>query len=266
MRSAAGLAVVGLLSVILGYGVCNAQMKDPFLEDGRLAKAFCQSPAFKQTSCGWVTKQEEAATLANQCVSCGTAYMDAYDTLPSTLETSASMYQIGQKVVSLACKGRVVTRSVFKFTQQPAVTKEDAQRSGWAGTDCTYSRLFEVPSPGTPVVRCELQLPSSGGSEVDRALKAKEVKCWKCDGCGRGGGCPAKTGVWYSDSATFTTQGCNFDASKGYAANTVGIVINPKTSVLLAKFEVCNSPNCFNAAYEDAKLANARPCVKGKCV
>jgi hypothetical protein len=236
------------------------------MEDGRLAKAFCQAPVYKQTSCGWANEQEEAATGAKQCPLCGTTFIPVNNTLPSTLETSRSYYQIGQKVVSLACKGRVVARSVFKFTQQPTVSKEDVQFNGWAGTDCTYSRLLDVTSRGrSPVVRCELQLPSGGASEVDRALRAKEVKCWKCGGCNEGSGCPAKTGVWYSDSATFTAQGCDFDNSKGYFAPRVNIVINPKTKVLLAKFEVCNRPDCFNAAYEDAKLANARPCFSGKC-
>lgn len=41
--------------------------------------------------------------------------------------------------------------------------------------------------------------------------------------------------------------------------------INPGTKILLAKFEVCNGPSCYDRAYEAAKLKGAKRCVKGIC-
>lgn len=44
-----------------------------------------------------------------------------------------------------------------------------------------------------------------------------------------------------------------------------GININPYTTVKLAKFEVCNGPGCFDAAYEQRQMKDAKPCIKGVC-
>lgn len=41
--------------------------------------------------------------------------------------------------------------------------------------------------------------------------------------------------------------------------------VNPDTRTLLAKFEACNNPGCFDAKYEAAKQAKALRCVSGEC-
>lgn len=241
---------------------------DTYVESGKLATKFCASPAFKQLQCGWASQSEQDATLGSQCLYCGTLFQVPPKQLPATLTSHPSYNQYSTQVMSLACKGRVVVRSVFKITKQPPVAKTATLQ----GTDCTNSRLVYIEDTSaaeggaaSPIVRCELQLPSGSGSEVERALRAKEVNCHVCDYCSTGAGCPSKAGVWYSDSFTTQAAGCGFDPKKGYTAHRVGININPNTEVLLAKFEVCSSPNCFNQASEDGKLKLAKACKNGKC-
>jgi hypothetical protein len=170
------------------------------------------------------------------------------------------------RVISLACSGRVLVRSVFKITEQEPITLTTVL--GLQGTSCTSSRLDTSATPNaadSTVIRCELQLPTGAGSEAERALKSKEVNCYKCGLCGEGLGCPSKTGVWYSDTYTTNVSGCKIDAKQGYTARKAHININPGAKVLLAKFEVCNSARCFNQAYEDAKAKSAKACIRGKC-
>jgi hypothetical protein len=120
--------------------------------------------------------------------------------------------QWAARVISLACSGRIVVRSVFKITAQTPITLQTV--AGLQGTNCTASRL-DADNPSNPadsaVVRCELQLPSGPGSEVERALKSTEVNCYTCGLCSEGSGCPSKTGAWYSDTYTTTVSGCKFD-------------------------------------------------------
>jgi hypothetical protein len=148
------------------------------------------------------------------------------------------------------------------MSEEPEIEKE----AGWAGTDCTNAALVHIDEGGrdaSDIVRCESELPSEG--EAERAVKAKEGKCWTCGRCSSGTGCPSDKGKWYSDSYTTVATGCDFDESKGYAMHRVGFNINPGTRIELAKFEVCNSPGCFDAAYEQQKLKTAKTCEKAKC-
>jgi len=190
------------------------------------------------------------------------------DQLPAELEGHLTYYQQGFKVLSLTCKGPVVVRGVFKVHEGYNTTKQPT----WAGINCTNTGLVQLSDQpaaeggnASAVIRCELQLPATGGSEVERALKSKEVKCWQCGRCSQGQGCPSNYGVWYSDTFTTGAQGCDFMPRNVYEAHKVGFVINPKTKVLLAKFEACNSPGCFDAAYEQAKQWTAKSCVNAKC-
>lgn len=195
--------------------------------------------------------------------------------LPTTLATYKDIYDyVPIQVISLACKGHVAVRTVFKFISAIPVDfiKANNKTGRLQGADCTPSRLGYIDDTpiteggdASAIVRCELQLPVGSGSEVDRALRSKEVNCRLCGKCPDGFGCPAKPGVWYSDSYMTKAAGCDFDPSKGYYAHRVGMIINPETKVLLAKFEVCGSPGCFNQAYEAAKLKSAKPCYQGRC-
>jgi hypothetical protein len=74
--------------------------------------------------------------------------------------------------------------------------------------------------------------------------------------------------VWASGTVTaipLQFLGCDFNPAKGYDMYRAGININPHTTITLVKFEVCNSPGCFDAAYEQQKLRDAKPCLKGVC-
>jgi hypothetical protein len=246
-------------------------------EDGRTAKAFCASPSFKNLQCGFASDAEVAATIKKQCPLCGTLYRG----LPNKTQLPAevvgcpggcSYNQLGTELFSLACKGPVVVRSVFKMLAESKLTQEQARSYGFDGTDCTNSRIELMDDEPTTkggnasdVIRCELELPSGGGSEAERALKGKESKCWVCALCRDGGGCPSEVGKWYSDSFTTKATGCDIDPQKGYVYHRAGININPQTKILLAKFEVCNNPGCFDPAAEKAKQQAAKACVKGKC-
>lgn len=119
----------------------------------------------------------------------------------------------------------------------------------------------------SPLVRCELELPSGSGSEQERAVRSKEGKCWLCNSCGDVGaaGCPSAVGRWYSDTVTAKFTGCAFSPTDGYAMQRVGIYIKAGTVVEIAKFEVCQDAGCYDAAYEAKKLDNARSCAFEKC-
>jgi hypothetical protein len=145
-------------------------------------------------------------------------------------------------------------------------TQQQARNYGLDGTDCSSVRLESGDGSGSesPSVRCELELPSTGRSE--EAVIAKEGKCWTCRSCRDGkGGCPRVVGKWYSDSYTSVATGCDFDAQKGHSFHRAGMSVGAGVKILLAKVEVCNSPGCFDAAYEQRKQQAAKPCVKGKC-
>jgi hypothetical protein len=249
-------------------------MAQPSL-DGPLAKQFCTSPGFKDLKCGLASEAEQAATLKHQCPACGVIFRKLPTALPAEV-SGVDQYDHGQFAVapiSLACQGPVVVRSVFKMLDEPPLDKQ----AGWAA-DCINSawrpnalmHVDEAPDIGrnaTYMVRCDLELPSSGGSEAERAMRGKEVKCWTCNRClqGTNTACPSAKGRWYSDSYTTVARGCDFVESNGYVMHRVGFHINPRTKIQLAKFEVCNSAGCFDAAYEQQKLDAAKACVNASC-
>jgi NAD-dependent dihydropyrimidine dehydrogenase PreA subunit len=169
--------------------------------------------------------------------------------------------ETGVEVISLACKGPVVVRSVFKVLEQPTLNPSE-------GSNCTFTVLDSMGMANdlstSPVVRCELELPSTGGTEEQRALVAREGTCWVCGFCPKKG-CPNQIGRWYSDSCTTVARGCDINEQEGYTAQRTGIEISLLTKLMLAKFEVCSSAECFNPAAEQAKQRAARACVQGKC-
>jgi hypothetical protein len=162
---------------------------------------------------------------------------------------------------SLACEGTIVVRSAFKILKQPT-----EKQPGWDGTDCPFVRIEAIKTFGGAsgdVVRCELELPDTGGSEAERATKAKVGKCWECELCVYGGGCPSAVDKWYSDSYTVDVQGCQFDQQGFLPMQIASVMLGPGTKIVLAKFEVCNSKDCSDPPY--VKHDSVKPCVKGKC-
>lgn len=234
----------------------KAQTQQDMLNALPLAKKFCASPDFKKLTCGLASDGEQSATLGSMCLRCGTLYRLAPDKYPAEVQGHISYYQQAIQPISLACKDPVLVRTVFKVTEAPTY---------YPDKNCTAFALESSPS-NNQAVRCELELPATGGTEAERALKGKEGKCWACGLCGKGKGCPSEVDKWYSDAYTTVARGCTFNETVGYEPQTVYWYINPHTTVLLAKFEVCNSPGCFDPAYEAAKKASARSCDNGKCV
>jgi len=83
--------------------------------------------------------------------------------------------------ISLACQGAIVIRRVFKLS-----------KLSWPSPKyCGYTHIYSTKE-NAQVVRCELELPTGPGSEDARAVTAKEGKCYICDDCDKGGGCPGK--------------------------------------------------------------------------
>jgi hypothetical protein len=150
--------------------------------------------------------------------------------------------------IALACQGKTLVRSVFKMVKQPFAEQVCAGIHLLSGSDL--------------LVRCLLELPSGAGSENERATKAKEVKCWRCQECDdkSNTGCPSVQGAWYSDTYITQAEGCGFDRSKGWSFQMAEMWVKSRHTALVVKFEVCNDPGCFNQAHEEAKLANALTC------
>ncbi|KAI8471845.1 MAG: hypothetical protein J3K34DRAFT_505604 [Monoraphidium minutum] len=263
------VARVALLFALLALGGSSLVAAEPEeysgVKDARGAVAFCKSPAFKAASCrynGRVSAEEEAATLNNQCFLCGTAYagLPPPESLPAVIEGVDRYSQSHIDAVSLACAGPAVVRSVFKILEIKCYDTEDRD-----SRNCSGIRL-DAPSspPAGPLVRCELKVAPGPGSEASRALVTKEGRCFVCGLCSQGAGCPANIGQWYTETYVTSFSGCaGVDTKKGYYANRIGFHVNPGYKFLLAKFEVCNGPSCFNPAYEAAKLKGAKRCVKG---
>lgn len=239
-----------------------AELEDQFAaykrEDGRSAKAFCAAPSFQGLKCGFASEGEVSATIKKQCPLCGTLYWGLPSKLPAEVEGGDRSYnQYGVELLSLACKGPVVVRSVFKMLEEPAITPQEARSSAWGGTNCINSGLVlvddELASKGgaaSPVIRCELELPKNGsGDEAQRALRAKEGKCWICGLCSRGQGCPSGVGSgtatvsqrWHrgvastlsrvtptTGRASTSTQGQKFCWQSSRCATTL-VVLTPRT-------------------------------------
>lgn len=235
------------------------QAQDPYYAR---VKAFCAAPDFRKLSCGFAGAAEQ--NLKSSCWICGTAYRRLHGGLPAEVEGHHTYNQFIVEALSLACQGPVLVRSVFKMLEEPAV---DKSAEGLQGTDCTnFALINEGDKHASNTVRCELELAPSGGSEADRALTAKEKKCWMCGRCNKGFGCPSGKGMWYSDSYTTAAKGCSgLDPAQAWNPRSAEININPKTKVLLAKFEACSPGSCFDPAYEQQKKQSARQCVKGVC-
>jgi hypothetical protein len=233
-------------------------------QDQARVKAFCASPDFRKLSCGFAGAAEQKLK-SDSCWRCGDGYRRLQGSLPAEVEGIPDDDQFIVEPLSLACNGPVVVRTVFKMLSEAPV---DNMARGLQGTDCTPFRLINKgENDATPnVVRCELELPPSGGSEAERALRAKEGRCWMCGLCVKGFGCPSTKGKWYSDSYTTVAACCSSVDPRWWYPESAEINIFPKpTKVLLAKFEVCSPGSCFDPAYEQQKRQSARQCVKGLC-
>jgi len=242
--------------------------------------AMCDSPSFKQQKCGFMPVSEgkivhapyDNLVLGSMGTCCrgfdGVAFKEnniveaEIKTYPDGTTGLSMSHNEARMTVSMACTGRFLVRMVFKVLSQP-------KKSNPAWKDCTFSRLSpgSFESSATPVVRCELELPSGSGSEDARAVAAKETKCYICNLCMDGGGCPATAGKWYSDTFMASSQSSCDDVRSGKLTSKRWdrIHLSIGSTFKMPKFEACSDPSCFDRAYEENKLKRAIKCTNGIC-
>jgi hypothetical protein len=106
----------------------------------------------------------------------------------SDKKTLSANYNMARLFLSMACNNRFIVRMVHKVLQKP---------DGSEKRDCAQHKLMPgtFESSASPLVRCELELPSGPGSEDARAVRAKEKRCYICGYCSRGSGCPSTVSV-----------------------------------------------------------------------
>jgi hypothetical protein len=140
---------------------------------------------------------------------------------------------------------KLLVRAVYKMLTVPSSGKVGVIHNGQLGA---------LGSNGSPVRRCDLELPSyeksssstssekgksetseTSKSEIEAALRSKEVNCKPASDF-----LDLKVGQWYSETATFDFSGCEGVQMKGakYTPTMPYITHNPGPGFLLAKFEV----------------------------
>ena len=182
------------------------------MNDAVGARAFCNSPSFTTTRCGWASEEEIAKTTSNQCPFCGTVWW-GQATPPQIVTAHDTYFQLAGRQASLACRGRVVARAVLKLIDS------ENRLGGPLPAKCAPARL-DSESYGLPrgslvphglVTRCALELPNGpSGNETARAAAAtSEVNCSVCRPCDDAVACPGmRVGQWYSDSFATVLEGC----------------------------------------------------------
>ena len=173
------------------------------LSDSRSAyqkavRTFCDSRAFKKLKCGFASLAEQEATTekAGLCPYCGTLFTGEPHP-PMAIIGHFSYYQLAKRIISLACKGRVVIRAVFKSDDGSCI-KLDPYREGG------------------DVRRCELRLPRGYRSETLAAVHSKEENCTLCKTCNNALPCPRKAGKWYSGACVYTSRALSSKARYMY--------------------------------------------------
>jgi hypothetical protein len=197
------------------------------------ALAYCRSPEFRRATCGWASDDEYNKILGNAYSGryrSGSLYGNKLDQLPDEMGAS-NMFWFGWQVVSLACKGPLVSRMVYQV--------RDDTRIGTAlslGGSRASDTLGTIGVNAQNRIRCDLVLPS-GTSGPEGAVRAREVNCRTCETLTKPG-CELVKGKWYSDTVAFESRGCAGLASGKYLPITPFVLSNPDSNYLLAKFEV----------------------------
>jgi hypothetical protein len=204
-----------------------------YLADAPAARAFCESPGFATLKCGWASEAELKATAAHQCDGwpldaddagrCSAAFKPVPDELPMVLEGDAHGRPARRgRALSLACRGRVSARGVFKVLDAGPPGgggNGGGVRLEGAGPAANSSSSAGSSGGGGGLVRCKLRLPAGPEPEATRALRAAPAACAPCGA----GGCPAlKVGAWYSDTRTALASGCGGNFGGGYQVRLEG--------------------------------------------
>ena len=209
--------VIGLLVA----SVPDAGADSPTYES--VVRKFCKSPRFKRLKCGFITpnsaEYNQTITRSDTCVPCGTVYWGPqyYGEMgapPETISIRADDAYGGRlavRVVSLACRGEVVIRMVYKIEKFEPTTLPGGPN--WLkeqsfNTAVTYWDSSDGAVP-TPNVRCSLVLPKGYPNELKAAVHSKEVDCKKFFRVpiGKGPRTMLKVGTWYSGKKKISRRG-----------------------------------------------------------
>lgn len=168
--------------------------------------------------CGWSkdNKGDISSISYDSCPTCPTwtRFADPIDKLPKEFmpRIGGVLYRTPMDYVSLACKpGRLVVRIVYKILK-PSSTSGLKSRRLMKPAEAFSGTLATNVSPAR---RCELDVPDYTArpvtgpkprSEIDAALRAKEVNCRQAVDFYAFG--DFKEGGWYSDTYTMDWSGC----------------------------------------------------------
>lgn len=141
------------------------------------------------------------------------------------------------RVVSLACKGRVKTRAVYKLLKAGNASN---LTPAYLVNESPYLQSDLTGSNRTAVTRCELSVPAlkPGQTEAQAALAAKEVNCKVCSASSSKAACPMKAGKWYSETFQSTVPGCSFSDSKGFEPNVMFMNVGTGAEIQVAEFSI----------------------------
>ena len=178
---------------------------------------FCKSPRFKRLKCGFITpdsaEYNQTITRSETCVWCGTVYWGEMQPAPTRVSDPVTdgYGRLAGRVVSLACKGNLVIRMVYKIEKyEPTTIPNGPNRLEEQSFDAAAAHW--QPSDGsanTPNIRCSLVLPKGYSNEVKAAVHSKEVGCKNFHRVpvGKGPGALMKIGKWYSGKKTICQRG-----------------------------------------------------------
>lgn len=198
------------------------------------AEAFCNGTEIKALKCDWAKDSEQNKVASGAFA--GTLWTGEPNP-PQTLENGRSYYSIAAKVVSLACKGPLTVRTVFKYLPGS---------QGCSRLVLDTDTLGSTGKSARTISRCQLRFTGAAATAangtdaaaIQAALAAPENSCQECKTCAT---CPQEVGVWYSDTASFDFEGCAGVAARPneyYIPSKPGVVVNPGNKVLLAGFTV----------------------------
>lgn len=201
------------------------------------AEAFCNGTDIKALKCNWAGETEQSLTASGAFA--GTLWQPEPNP-PKELSGNPNYFQIASKVVSLACKSRLTVRTVFKLLPGS---------QGCTRLLLDSSTLGSYGRAATTITRCQLRFPplstdnnGTDAAAIESALAAPDTACQTCNRCEGVGACPSAINVWFSDTASFTSDGCAQGVAARpndpYTPTKPGIVVNPGNSILLAGFTV----------------------------
>jgi hypothetical protein len=142
------------------------------------AGAFCRSAEFKTLSCDLASPLEVQKALMGRCWTCGTIWTTP-PRPPQTFLGHVSYYQYTGRPVSIACKGLLRFRIVYKvLAGEDCPTRLHADAlSATVVRDISKIRRCEIEYDSSQAFRTGDEFGAMEDTEVKVALNSKEVNC-----------------------------------------------------------------------------------------